>query len=135
MTERKITHIPFSDVKLACNDIADFIASSTEKDLTVSLYGIPRGGLVPAVMVSHQLRKKGYSVKFITDPSEVKNNRATYILDEICDTGRTFKAFKTLHSVVNTVCMYRRASSSFTPTFSANVVDDDSWLEFCWETE
>lgn len=132
---QKITHIPFVDVKLACNDIADFIADATEKDTTVSIYGIPRGGLVPAVMISHQLKNKGYKVKFITDPTQISNSRSTYIVDEICDTGRTFKAFKTLHSVVNTVCMYRRVNSKFIPTFSANVVGDDSWLEFCWETE
>ena len=50
------------------------------------VYGIPRGGTVLAVMLSHKL-----DIPFITD---LKDGDDYIIIDDIVDTGETLKRYK-----------------------------------------
>ena len=56
------------------------------------LYGLARGGLVPAVMLSHRL-----NIPMVLNMEEVwrlkVRNKAVLIVDDISDTGETLKYF------------------------------------------
>lgn len=51
-----------------------------------NIYGVPRGGLVPATILSHRL-----NVPLVIDQRSISKN--TVIVDEIIDSGETAKNF------------------------------------------
>ena len=109
--------------------------SSLFNDLEIeNIYGLPRGGLIPAVMLSHQLgvpMAKG----------DIGPN--TLIVDDICDSGETLdkfvKKYQTLYSfpfnLKTAVLHYKPHTSCFEPTFNAKKWDKDDWLVYPWETK
>ena len=109
--------------------------SSLFNDLEIeNIYGLPRGGLIPAVMLSHQLgipMAKG----------DIGPN--TLIVDDICDSGETLdkfvKKYQTLYSfpfnLKTAVLHYKPHTSCFEPTFNAKKWDKDDWLVYPWEAE
>ena len=92
--------------------------------------GIPRGGLIPAVMMSH-----AFNVKYISYssakmlPKEVRKN--VLVIDDIADTGHTLKEANKLDFITGTLAM--RVGSKTSPTFYGQLITDDSWLVFPWE--
>lgn len=83
-----------------------------------SVTGIERGGLIPAVMVSHKL-----SIPYVT-----KINKDTLVVDDICDTGETLKG--TIAGY--TATLHYKPTAAFTPDFYAKEVGSD-WLVYPWE--
>ena len=92
--------------------------------------GIPRGGLIPAVMMSH-----AFGIKYISYssakllPKELRDK--TLVVDDIADTGHTLKEAVELSFITATLCM--RVGSKTAPRFYGEFVNDDSWLVFPWE--
>ena len=99
-----------------------------------NLYGLQRGGLIPAVMLSHQLGIP--MVKGDIGPD-------TLIVDDICDSGETLdkfvKKYQTLYSfpfnLKTAVLHYKPHTSCFEPTFHSDLYLSDSWLVYPWEKE
>ena len=93
--------------------------------------GVPRGGLIPAVMVSHILGVKYIPyTSAILLPEELRNQ--TLVIDDIADTGHTLLEAKELGFVTFTLAL--RSTSEVIPTFSGEYIVDESWLVFPWET-
>ena len=92
--------------------------------------GIPRGGLIPAVMMSH-----AFNVKYISYssakmlPKEVRKN--VLVIDDIADTGHTLKEANKLDFITGTLAM--RIGSKTTPHFYGELIKDNRWLVFPWE--
>jgi len=86
-----------------------------------SVMGIKRGGLIPAVMVSHRLNI----------PYVESINANTLVIDDICDTGETLKAL--VQGVPTAVLHYKPHTSVFTPSIFAEVHKGDEWLIYPWE--
>jgi hypoxanthine phosphoribosyltransferase len=89
-----------------------------------NIYGIPRGGLVLAVNLSHKLGKP-----LIFDPNEITHN--TLVVDETCDTGTTLSKINPALSVV----IHLSYKASYIPTLYAVDKNDDDWILYPWETE
>lgn len=83
------TYFSWADIDKA----ADYIAYQIRlgKTRIDAIYGIPRGGLILGVILSHKL-----DVPLILDPLKAKNKKLL-IVDDISDTGRTLE--KLLHDV------------------------------------
>ena len=101
----------------------------------VSVYGIPRGGMIPAIMIVHQLEARGIKARFTADlnhlmPSELHK---LVVIDEICDSGDTFRVVQTLFPFANTATVFRRSDATFKPSYVAYSVAPGKWLEFPWE--
>lgn len=90
-----------------------------------NLYGVPRGGLILAVMLSHRLK-----LPVITDVKAI--NDQTLICDDICDSGETLSIFNTQD--IDTCALFKRYNSSMTPTYYAKEISNDQWLLFPWES-
>ena len=93
--------------------------------------GIPRGGLIPAVMMSHAF---GFtyisysSAKLL--PSDLR--KKTLVIDDIADTGHTLKEAVELKFITSTLAM--RVGSVATPRLYGELITDQRWLVFPWET-
>ena len=92
--------------------------------------GVPRGGLVPAVLMSHK-----FDIPFIgleaakTLPGDLK--KQVLVVDDIADSGDTLAQIKR-HNFI-TATLARRDSSSFSPTLVGSDIGDEHWLVFPWE--
>ena len=95
-----------------------------------NIYGIPRGGLIPAVLLSHKLG--------IPVTQEVKNY--SLIVDDISDSGNTLKKVidkcnNPIHNYkeVYTATLFERQGTIFEPDFIGEHIKYNDWLVFPWE--
>ena len=92
--------------------------------------GVPRGGLIPAVLMSHK-----FDIPFIgleaakTLPGDLK--KKILVIDDIADSGNTLAQIQR-HNF-KTATLARRYSSSFSPLLVGEDISDDHWLVFPWE--
>ncbi len=87
-----------------------------------SIHGIPRGGLIPAVMVSHKL-----DLPYV---NAVGPN--TLVIDDICDSGVTLEKAP---GVYTAVLHFKPHTSCFQPNLWANLHEGDEWLIYPWENK
>jgi len=94
--------------------------------------GVPRGGLIPAVMLSHYMNKK---FKPYNEVLEMTNGQRKKVLvvDDISDTGETLYKAETFGFQTATLTV--RYSTIFIPDFYGDKIEDDRWLVFPWERE
>lgn len=88
------------------------------------IFGIPRGGLVAAVILSHKL-----------DIPLTKNiTKNTLIVDEICDSGKTFiELEKQLGFKPKTFCIHKKSIAKYQPTYICKELKTKSWIVYPWE--
>ena len=92
--------------------------------------GIPRGGVIPAVMFSHK-----YDISYI-ELEEAKRFPREYrqkiiLFDDICDTGKTLKDIHLNHFITATLAY--KTTAKYIPDFFSEVIKDDRWIVFPWE--
>ena len=94
--------------------------------------GVPRGGLVPAVMLSHYMNKK---FKSYNEVIEMTNNirQTVLVVYDISDSGETLYKAETFGFQTATLTV--RHSTIFIPDFYGERIEDDRWLVFPWERE
>ena len=92
----------------------------TECPIIDSVMGLPRGGMIPSVMISHEL-----NLPFVLHPG--KN---TLVVDDINDTGETLSKAPGAYWAV----LHHKPTSKFTPTLYAKEVNDQ-WIVYPWERE
>jgi hypoxanthine phosphoribosyltransferase len=90
------------------------------------VYGIPRGGLMVAVYLSHELE-----IELIMDLMEVvfEENSDILIVDDLTDTGKTLKEYYQYDCAV----LYKKPRSTVKPKFFIEETADDTWLVFPYE--
>lgn len=112
--------------------------------------GIGRGGLIPATMLAYKLNKK-VTTFGISTFNGTKREDAHYIyqepvivpgskyliVDDICDSGNTFKIFKNLFKESGAIFEYaalfaKDSSSHFVDHYGISI-SDDIWVSFPWE--
>lgn len=99
--------------------------------------GIPRGGLIPAIILSHELE-----VPYLHDIESAPSNTKILVVDEISETGKTFLNLQrqttnlTKHNNVKFeyAALYVRSNSQFVPKFYAEILIDDTWLQMPFES-
>tara|TARA_B100000575_G_C22555966_1_gene354322 strand:- start:38 stop:442 length:405 start_codon:yes stop_codon:yes gene_type:complete len=85
-----------------------------------SVMGLPRGGLIPAVLISHEL-----GLPYVQHPG--KN---TLVVDDINDTGHTLSKAPGAYWAV----LHNKPTSKFKDCIYAKEVDDQ-WIVYPWERE
>ena len=87
-----------------------------------SVTGIARGGLIPAVMLSHKL---GVPYTGSVGPN-------TLVVDDICDSGKTIKDAPGVY----TGTLHYKASAIAKPSVYATLLLNESqWIVYPWETD
>ncbi len=84
------------------------------------IYGVPRGGLLPAVILSHKL-----NLPILLYPTE-----HTLVVDDISDKGYTLQRLKNKKIAT----LYSTAWTITKPTWHIDIKKDhNDWLVFPWE--
>ena len=110
--------LSWDDVNSLVENLCKKIA---ESELSIkAITGIERGGLIPAVMISHKLNI----------PYTTRITKDTLVVDDICDTGVTLqntiaRYTAVLHHKPHTAC--------FTPSLYSGLHDGDEWIIYPWE--
>ena len=118
--------------------IRKFTVEDAQFDFVV---GLSRGGLIPAVMLSHFFDKPFYALNKPYD-TELPSTGRALIVDDINDTGKTFarvdelllEKYSNLYKVY--VSLIENTASPFAVDYSANEInkeEDPSWIVFPWE--
>jgi hypoxanthine phosphoribosyltransferase len=94
------------------------------------LTGPPRGGLIPAVLLSHQTGLKYVSIGTAKSRPAVMRAK-TLLVDDICDSGTTFLELEDYGFA--TASLIWRRDSEYLPDFHSETITDDSWIVFPWE--
>lgn len=115
------------------NAVNDITTQIKEENYQIDvIYGIPRGGLIVAVLLSHKLDKP-----LILDPLTAQDKRIL-IVDDISDTGKTFlKLFDKLDPREMayrpiTAAIHFKPGSRFVPDIYHKETED--WIVYPWET-
>ena len=109
-------YLSWDDISVLVEDLCDTIASSGAE--ITSITGIKRGGLIPAVMISHKL-----NIPYVD-----RINKDTLVVDDICDTGETLKKSIAMY----TATLHYKPTAKFTPDFYAKEVGTE-WIVYPWE--
>ena len=112
-------------LKLSWDDISKSVDDLCKKipmelPLIDSVHGIARGGLIPAVMISHKL-----DLPYV---NAVGPN--TLVIDDIADSGVTLEKAP---GVYTAVLHYKPHTSCFKPNLWADLHESDEWLIYPWE--
>tara|TARA_R100001126_G_scaffold45295_1_gene25630 strand:- start:196 stop:603 length:408 start_codon:yes stop_codon:yes gene_type:complete len=111
-------------------DLVDVLSAKIPED-TKYIYGLTRGGLIPAVMLSHKL-----NIPMITSPQELASStimnvtRNILIVDDIADSGFTLKAWSRYPTAV---LHYKPHTSDVVPDLWAVEHKTDDWIVYPWE--
>ena len=123
MTKSKI-YLTWGDIDALVNVLTIEIAN--KRFQIDSIAGLPRGGLIPAVMLSHKL-----NLPLVSEPT-----RKTLIVDDICDSGETFLKLLKQHPFNLFACLhYKPHTSKFPPDIWAELYEVDNWVIYPWEQE
>jgi len=106
-----------------CQKIVKWIKSKKLKFRNI--YGIPRGGLVMAVRLSHLL-----DIPLTLTKNTIYPN--TLIVDDISDTGKTLKEFKELYPNNTIITLYWH-KQTIVPSDFACRQKKNAWVHYFWE--
>ena len=106
----------WDDISVLVDELCSTITSSGVQ--IKSITGIERGGLIPAVMISHKL-----NIPYVN-----KINKDTLVVDDICDSGETLKNIVAGY----TATLHYKKTAAFTPDFYSKEVGDE-WIVYPWE--
>lgn len=103
-----------------CEDFAECVAAICRTRKFSGVYGVPRGGLVLAVMVSHVA-----GLPMLMAPCA-----DCLIVDDIADTGETLAKYAGREYIAT---LYYRRGCSYVPNFWLKEKVDGEWIVFPWE--
>ncbi len=104
----------------------EVLATKIPNDKFKSVAGVPRGGLIPAVMLSHKL-----GIDYIPFNHLQEYSNEVLIVDDISDSGVTLTEIGTKGYHTATLCS--RYSTQYTPDYYGEEIDNDRWIVFPWE--
>jgi hypoxanthine phosphoribosyltransferase len=111
--------------------VSKLVSNIKEIDYVI---GIPRGGLIIAVMVSHRLGIKHMTIdhleKLEEDGFDLIKKRIL-IVDDISDSGQTLKRYK--KDGYTTATLDVRNSTITVPDHYVNWLDNTNWIVYPWE--
>ncbi len=116
-------------IHLSWNDIerlVDILCEKVEiylKDKEIDgIYGLSRGGLIPAVMISHRLNIPWAKV----------TGKNTLIIDDICDSGNTLQNWIN-NGFITATLHYKPHTACCMPAIWSNTHEGDEWIIYPWE--
>ena len=142
MSESKcIINYPWNKI----DDLVKEVANRASSFKPTHIVGITRGGLIPAVMLSHS-----FDLPMETLGVSFRDNRATHhtkfkpiddarylIVDDINDSGTTFKVvsviFRNRRLIFATSALINKEKSGFDVDFYGEMFYHDDWINFPWE--
>ena len=108
-------------------DIHKIARSIQRSDKPKNIYGVPRGGLIPAVVLSHLLGRP-----LILEREQISED--TMIVDDTCDSGATLARLAELtKGTVVSLCANEKRKIKVPRLLFARTTKG-KWIVFPWET-
>lgn len=117
------------------------------------IVAVLNGGLFPAYWLRKIYKEKGYSLPFRTidvssyenyteqgalkihDAPDMGDGAGWLVVDEICDTGQTFKVLRELYPAAKFVSLtVKQAGKAAVDEYALEFADEE-WVVFPWEIE
>jgi hypoxanthine phosphoribosyltransferase len=123
--------LSWDDIKNVVDKVVEKIDNLKNKPFYI--YGVPRGGLIPATWISHKTGIKYYQISS-SQMSKMADLSHILIIDDICDSGKTVKEIRENYPKVRVACLYHKETASEIPDIYGEIVGDE-WLVFPWEND
>ena len=128
--ENKI-FLNWKDIEALVDNLAEQINQLDKKPFYI--YGIPRGGAIPSVWLSHKLGIKYQQINS-AQISKIADLSHILIVDDICDSGETIKKIKENFPKCQTATLYYKETAIDKPDIYGETVEDE-WIVFPWEND
>lgn len=134
--------LTFEDINPMICSLADKIKKHNHNPTLI--VGIARGGLTPAVMLSHYLNIPMECVLWQTRDGGIKEDNeavaaaigagaSVVFIDDINDSGTTMNQIKNHYGNGIFVCLIEKKQSNFTCDHAEMITDTERWINFPWE--
>ena len=123
--------LSWDDIESITDVLAEKILSLDKKPFY--LYGCPRGGLIPAVILSH---KTGIAYQHLNPAQLSKTADLSHIMviDDICDSGKTVAELRENYNKIRVATLHTKIESPHQPDIYGKVVGDE-WIVYPWEKQ
>jgi hypoxanthine phosphoribosyltransferase len=116
-------YLSWDEIETAVENLAYQIKNSGKK--IGSINGLARGGLIPAVILSHKL-----GIPFMNEDNDSEGY--ILIIDDICDTGETLKFYSNYEYILTATIHYKQ-TAMVEPDFYHSLAPEDKWIVYPWE--
>lgn len=143
------TDLPVSwvDIHLSAKKLSSTLLQSGQT--WSRLIAVTRGGMVPACLVARDLdirvidtvSVKSYdhqsqsAAQVLKHPDKIGSGKGCLIIDDLADTGNTFRALRSNFPDATYACLYVKPQGKPTADFYATEVTQDTWIYFPWEDQ
>ena len=121
--------LSWNDIEALVDNLAEQINKMDKKPFYI--YGVPRGGAIPAVWLSHKTGIDYYQLNS-AQISKTADLSHILIVDDICDSGETIKKLKESFNKCQTATLYYKETAIDKPDIYGETVEEE-WLVFPWE--
>ena len=122
--------LTWSDIEALVDNLAEQINNLDKKPFY--LYGVPRGGLIPATWLSHKTGLKYQQINS-AQISQMADLSHILIIDDICDSGETIQKIKENFPKCQTATLYYKKTAIVKPDIYGEIVEEE--LDRDWETQ
>ena len=123
--------LSWNDIEALVDNLAEQINKMDKKPFYI--YGVPRGGAIPAVWLSHKTGIDYYQLNS-AQISKTADLSHILIVDDICDSGETIKKLKENFPKCQTATLYYKETAIDKPDIYGEISTYD-WLYFPWENQ
>ncbi len=123
--------LSWDDIEKQVDNLAKQINKMDKKPFYI--YGVPRGGAIPAVWLSHKTGIDYYQLNS-SQISKTANLSHILIVDDICDSGETIKKLKENFPKCQTATLYHKETAIDKPDIYGKISTYD-WIYFPWESQ
>jgi len=123
--------LSWNDIEALVDNLAEQINKMDKKPFYI--YGVPRGGAIPAVWLSHKTGIDYYQLNS-AQISKTADLSHILIVDDICDSGETMKKLKENFPKCQTATLYYKETAIYKPDIYGEVTGEE-WLVFPWENQ
>ena len=117
----KKVYLSWHNIETAIDRLAYKITTS---NIQISyIKGLQRGGLIPAVLLSHKL-----NIPMVSNGVLDKN---LLVVDDICDSGKTLEEYKKYKCYTTTI--HYKPTATVQPDFWDELVSENKWIVYPWE--
>ena len=123
--------LSWNDIEALVDNLAEQINKMDKKPFYI--YGVPRGGAIPAVWLSHKTGIDYYQLNS-AQISKTADLSHILIVDDICDSGETIKKLKENFPKCQIATLYYKETAIDKPDIYGEISTYD-WLYFPWENQ
>ena len=135
-------YLTYDDI-LSMTKNLEYEVAKFKPDLIV---GISRGGIVPALHLSHSLDVPLETINWKTRDGDLREHNCSIsdqinagetvvFVDDINDSGHTFTQIREMYRGGVYVSLIEKTTTRFESNFSVMRMDDERWIVFPWEKD